>query len=111
MNSEALKQEFDSLAATWHRQTQYVSSVHEMSMHPAYQRIIALGEGVIPYILRDLKRTRGHWFWALRFLSGFEDPVSDGATHDEAVDAWLKWGLERYGNNTEDKEISQCTNS
>lgn len=93
----ALGHDFDVLAARWHRETRYWSSATRMAMHPAYQRIIALGEKVIPCILNDLRRTRGHWLWALYVLSGFEDPASEDASFDEAVDAWLNWGAARYG--------------
>jgi len=92
-----LESNFRDLAVRWHKETKYWSSATKMAMHPSYQRIIALGEKVIPYILNDLRLTRGHWLWALYILSGFQDPSPDDATFDEAVDAWLKWGTEQYG--------------
>jgi hypothetical protein len=95
--SPELEIEFRALTERWHSDTRYWSSVTKMAMHPAYQRIIALGEEVIPLILNDLRSTRGHWLWALYVLSGFEDPAPQDATFDEAVDAWLTWGALRYG--------------
>ena len=92
-----LRDEFKLLAERWHKETRYWSSATKMAMHPAYQRIIALGENVIPYILSDLRRTRGHWLWALYILSRLQDPAPDGATFDEAIDAWLNWGAAHYG--------------
>ncbi len=60
-------------------------------MHPAYQQIIGMGKEAIPLILQELERTRGHWLWAL-FAITKQDPAPEGATFDEAVDAWLEWG-------------------
>jgi hypothetical protein len=85
------EREFRTLADRWRRETRYVSSVNKTAMHPAYQQIIGMGKEVIPLILRELERTRGHWLWAL-FAITKHDPAPEGATFDEAVDAWLDWG-------------------
>ncbi len=90
-----LEQAFDALADQWRNDTVLLSSVDKMAMHPAYQRIIGLGPQALPLILRELQARPDHWFWALHAISG-DDPVRPGATFDEAVDAWLKWGRERY---------------
>src|ERR1043166_3767074 len=65
----ALEQKFHRLAEEWRKETGFLSSVTKMCMHPAYQKIIAIGPGVIPLILRDLQQTRDHWLWALYVLS------------------------------------------
>jgi hypothetical protein len=62
---------------------------------PAYQTIIAMGPGVIPFILEDLRRTHDLWLWALRFLNRRVDIAADAGTHDDKVRAWLAWGVER----------------
>lgn len=83
--------EFQKLAEHWKRDTAFLSSLQKKVIHPAYQRIIGLGPPAIPHILSDLRRSRGHWLWALNAITG-EDPAPSGATFSEAVDAWLKWG-------------------
>jgi len=35
-----------------------------------------------------------HWLWALYVITE-EDPAPEGATFDEAVEAWLGWGQQR----------------
>jgi hypothetical protein len=90
----ALEQKFCRLAEEWRKETRLLSSVTKMSMHPAYQKIIAIGPGAIPLILRDLQRTRDHWLWALYVLSE-EDPAPADSDFGQAVDAWLSWGRER----------------
>lgn len=83
--------QFDELAEQWKRETALLSNLQKKAIHPAYQRIIGLGPRAIPHILGELKRTRGHWLWALNAITG-EDPAPSGATFSEAVDAWFEWG-------------------
>ena len=92
--SEGLEQRFWNLANQWHKETRLTSSVAKMVMHPAYQQIIGMGAVAIPFILRDLRATRDHWLWALRAIVG-DDPSPEGASFDEAVDAWLAWGKKK----------------
>jgi len=88
---EGNERRFRDLADRWHKDTRVLSSVTRMAMHPAYQQIIGMGPAAIPLILRDLKETHDHWLWALYAITGV-DPAPDGASFDEAVDAWLAWG-------------------
>jgi len=87
------EQRFRRLADQWRRETRHQSSASKMAMHPAYQQIIGMGRDAIPFILRELRRTRGHWLWALFAITG-EDPAPEGSTFAEAVDAWLSWGTQ-----------------
>lgn len=89
-----IKEKFHKLVNEWRRATRHISSVNKTAMHPAYQQIIGMGQSVLPLILEDLKQTRGHWLWALFAITG-TDPAHEGATFDEAVDAWLKWGAQQ----------------
>jgi hypothetical protein len=82
---------FKQLSDQWMRETAFHSSLQKKVLHPAYQRIIGLGPRVVPLILQELRRTRGHWLWALNAITG-EDPAPAQATFSEAVDAWLAWG-------------------
>ena len=87
---------FRKLADKWKQETAHLSSDHEMSMHPAYQRIIGMGPAVVPSLLAELKRDPNHWFWALRSITG-ENPVSENARGrlDAMITAWLDWGRSR----------------
>ncbi|MEG3890120.1 MULTISPECIES: hypothetical protein [unclassified Microcoleus] len=51
-----LEAEFNSLAEEWRTETRMLSLVAQKSMHPAYQRIIGMGQPVAPLILRDLEQ-------------------------------------------------------
>lgn len=83
--------EFKTLADQWRRETRHVSSVMKIVMHPAYQRIMTMGEASLPLIFKDLQATRSHWLWALHYITG-KDPATVDDNYNQAVDAWLQWG-------------------
>ncbi len=85
---------FQELATQWNRETRYLSSVSKMVTHPAYQRIIGMGQAVVPFILKELEQRGGHWLWALHAITG-EDPAPPDANFREAVQAWLQWGKQK----------------
>lgn len=68
----------------------------EIAMHPAYQQIIGMGPTAIPFILSEMKEKKGHWFWALKSITG-DDPVAplDRGNVKKMTAAWLSWGREQ----------------
>ena len=91
---------FDLLTEQWHRERGATSSITAMAMCPAYQRIIAMGPRVVPFILRQMEREGDEpdmWFWALRVLTN-DDPVSEDDRGDivRMARAWLAWGMRHY---------------
>jgi hypothetical protein len=85
--------QFKALTRQWKRETAIVGQVSKIVMHPAYQRIMAMGPDVIPFILKDMSQTPGHWFWALHNLvPAGQDPAEGAATIKDATWAWLEWG-------------------
>ncbi len=88
---EDLDSLFARLREEWRQDTMLQSSPVEIALHPAYQQIIGLGPRAIPLILRDLAQRGGHWFWALRAITG-EDPASEQTSMPGAARAWLEWG-------------------
>lgn len=84
--------EFYSLLLTWYKDTQTASSALEMSTHPAYQRIIGMGEKVIPLLLRELEKDPDHWFWALESITGAHPILpSQQGNIGQMAKAWLGW--------------------
>ena len=84
---------FRRLVDQWRKETEHISSIAKASMHPAYQRIIGMGDDAIPYLLRELEQDPDHWFWALNAITE-QDPAQSEDTFDGAVRAWLRWGKE-----------------
>jgi hypothetical protein len=87
------EQQFQQLANRWKRETAFNGHLSKIVMHDDYQRIMAMGPDVIPFILRDLAKKPAHWFWALHNLvPDGQDPAEGLTTIEEARQAWLKWG-------------------
>jgi hypothetical protein len=88
-----LAREFQSLTSEWRKDTGFHSSLAKKVMHPAYQRIMAIGKPALPFILRDLRETSDHWFYALRYIVGKDiGSEANASTTEEATRAWLEWG-------------------
>jgi hypothetical protein len=87
----ALDKEFNELASRWYLETRKISSAEQIVLNPAYQKIIGMGKEALPFIFKELKKTRGHWIWALAMIVR-EDKAKSGMKFREAVDAWLEWG-------------------
>lgn len=85
------EEKFQRLARQWRKETRHLSSVKTISINEAYQKIIGMGKAALPFILRDLQRTRGHWLWALNAIAD-ENPAANAEEFDESVEAWLEWG-------------------
>lgn len=87
---------FRLLADQWRRETGLLSSVSQIAIHPAYQRIIGMGNKAIPLILQELEKRPAHWFWALAAITG-ENPVPLEVRGDviRMADAWIRWGRSR----------------
>jgi hypothetical protein len=90
---DELNHRFEALARAWRAETEVLSSMHSIVLHPAYQRIIGLGRQVLPLILLELQVRPYHWFWALQAISG-QDPAGPDATFNQRVVAWIDWGAE-----------------
>ena len=92
----ALATRFHALADQWRREIGGLSSISQMAAHPAHQEIIGMGPAAIPLLLRELQERGGHWFAALRALTG-ENPVPrEFAGRIPKITAlWLEWGREK----------------
>lgn len=94
-HGQPVEAKFHQLASRWRDEVSSLSSLTQISLHPAYQQIIGLGPAVIPLLLRELEQRPDHWFWALKAITG-EDPVKPehrGRLRQMAED-WLRWGRE-----------------
>ena len=87
----SIGQRISELADQWRRETGHLSSIERKAMHPAYQEIIAIGSKGVPHVLRELKEHGGHWFWALRYMTGV-DLGEDCQSVGELREHWLDWG-------------------
>jgi hypothetical protein len=93
VSASAPRMLFDSWADTVERETRHVASPFAIATHPAYLNIVNLGKPAIPLILRRMRKSGGHWFWALALITR-ENPVPEKDRGNMAAmrSAWLKWG-------------------
>jgi hypothetical protein len=91
-----LEKDFRHLAITCKSETALLSQIEGKARHPAYRQIVAMGQRVVPFILRELQRDPGHWFRALREITG-EDPVPEEHAGDiqAMADDWVNWGKKK----------------
>jgi hypothetical protein len=89
----SLEERFREHADKWERETAFLSATPMRVLHDSYQSILAMGPEIVPVLLRDLQKTRRHWFWALRHLTN-ADPVAekDRGNADKMIAAWVQWG-------------------
>src|ERR1700730_15872077 len=90
----ANEQRFNRLAALWKTATEFISKVNKRILHPAYQKIIGMGESALPFILQDLSENGpDDWFWALTAITD-ENPIKKEIAGNMAAmtEAWLQWG-------------------
>ena len=93
-SGSALERLFRDHVERWKSETGHLSSITRMTAHPSYLRIIGMGREGLPLLLKELRENPDHWLVALNAITG-EDPALEGASFQEAVTAWTKWGRDK----------------
>jgi len=84
--------EFLELTLQWKEETVLFSSVIDICMHPAYQRIIGMGTVALYFIFSELKVELNHWFWALKMITGIDPvPPKFRGNMEEMRKIWITW--------------------
>ena len=90
--AETVAERFRLLSASWHRDTDYLSSMEDAENHPAWQEIVCLGPEVVPLLSRDLEDNHTHWFDALEAITEARPvPIADAGNIPRMAEAWLRW--------------------
>ena len=95
--SQPVDQEtFERLADEWERDRPRGVDIAQMTRHTAYQRIIAMGDPAVPWLLQRLATKPDHWFVALSAITGARPvPPEIRGRIKGMVQAWLDWGLQQ----------------
>jgi len=90
-------QRFAALAARWQEETRHISRMDKIAAHPAHREIVAMGKRVVPLLIADLEKTGGHWFMALREITGAGPviPKESRGRVKEMAAAWITWAYEQ----------------
>jgi hypothetical protein len=87
-----LKSEFDGLVTRWINAIKYLSTEKQQKDHPAFLRIVGMGERALPFIFEEFsKRPFVAWLSALEAIVG-KDITAETMSFREAVSCWLEWG-------------------
>jgi hypothetical protein len=83
---------FLHLKDEWSKDTKFVSATGELFSNKYYQKIIDMGPNATPWIIREMKKKPGHWFYALRKITGANPVVDAHAGNVKAMTQdWLVW--------------------
>ncbi len=96
VSRQTVEEIFEELAATWKEETMFESSATALTNHPAYLRIVGLGQHVVPMLLKSLDSKPDHWFAALSAITGADPvPLTDRGDVARMAEAWVRWGRAR----------------
>ena len=96
-----IEQHFRRLQTQWNADPLVLSDPAKIMDHPAMRGIVAMGEVVVPLILRDLQDKPSLLVWALPEITGenLAPPRTEGGflkwNVDTQIEAWLQWGREK----------------
>lgn len=87
-----IAERFKLLKAQWLENTITSSSYTEIISDEAYQKIIAFGWAIVPYIFESIRKEPGHWFAALQAITD-ANPIDESESGDieKMTTSWLKW--------------------
>lgn len=86
--------QFEQLFQTWKSETALLSSATAIINHPAYQKMIQMGEKVLPFMFIKLQNDPQHLFYALYQITG-ENPVplAHAGNFKKMIADWLNWAI------------------
>lgn len=99
---ESLEQRFQRLKMEWDEGAADHSNPSIIMSHPAMRAIVAMGDDVVPLILREMaKAGNGQLAWALREITGenIAPPLMEGGfakwNMREQIEAWSQCGRQK----------------
>lgn len=96
---EDRRDRFERLAREWEDGTEFFSSTKAMTQHPDFAELVAMGEEIIPWVLRRYEHEKdpGHWWLVLAEITGEapEIPKDKQGKLAAVRQAWLEWGRRR----------------
>ena len=88
------RERFRELAERWEKETFFLSNSKHKTEHPAHQEIVRMGEPAVPLLLERMQSHGGHWFHALRQITGVNPIAPEDRGYVKAIErTWLNWGV------------------
>lgn len=90
------RDQFEQLFQNWKSETALLSSATAIVNHYAYQKMIQMGEKILPFMFIKLQNDPQHLFYALYQITG-ENPIPLAHTGNFKlmIADWLNWAVEK----------------
>jgi hypothetical protein len=87
------EERFQRLVVRWESESVFLSSYDQLVSQPSYKEIVALGQSVVPLLLREISKCPSQLVIALHEITG-ENPVPPASRGKikEVAQAWVEWG-------------------
>lgn len=93
---DLLQEEFCSLRDEWLSDPFAQMMGVPDTLHPAFRRIVGMGEAAIPLLIQELDLKTGHWDMALREITGeYPVPEADWGNLSRIASQWHLWAKAR----------------
>jgi hypothetical protein len=94
--TDEIEATFHRLVEEWSSATAPLSSIRRKKEHPAYRKIVEMGEPAVPLVLADLARKPSHLFWVLPEITR-TNPVDRDVAQNllDVINSWIAWGREQ----------------
>lgn len=88
---------FLRLKNQWKKETRLVSSGSVLINNGCYKNIIDMGSIAVPWIIRELRRSNDHWFFALEKITGV-DPIKEEniGIIEKMKNDWIDWASNQF---------------
>lgn len=87
---------FEHLLRSWRQEAFGYSVLQRLYAKDSYQALIALGERIVPWLLRELQERPFHWTYALSQITGAQPVQPENKGHLAAMTRdWLQWGRQQ----------------
>lgn len=100
-----LEEEFHRALEQWREETGGYSLLSQKISHPAYLRIIGMGEAALPFIFAELTKQPDFWHVALSAITGHNPPPKLNGMRP-VLDYWKEWAVNQgYGRRNSSSKV------
>ena len=88
------KRKFDNLVDWLNSETSHSSFIHDRLIHPAYARIVEMGDSALPFIFKSLEHEVNQTYFAVLTQITGVDPIpseSESMSSDSVRQLWVIW--------------------
>lgn len=84
------RNKFEEYLAQWKKNTMFYSFSNQIIQDVYFQKIVAMGENAVPFIIAEIKDNPSTLVWALNII--YDTKISDNReiTIEEACRLWVK---------------------